>query len=110
MKIKALAYGAIAAVTLLAACKDESKFKIEGTVKNLEGAKKVYLLEADSTQINVVDSVAVGADGKFEIKHSTPFENLYKLRVGTGIYDLIAKNGETINFTADQKIKPEATR
>lgn len=105
MKIKALAYGAIAAVTLLAACKDESKFKIEGTVKNLEGAKKVYLLEADSTQINVVDSVAVGADGKFEIKHSTPFENLYKLRVGTGIYDLIAKNGETINFTADQKDK-----
>ncbi|MFD2871508.1 redoxin domain-containing protein [Mucilaginibacter ximonensis] len=105
MKIKALAYWAMAAVTLLAACKDESKFKIEGTVKNLEGAKKVYLLEADSTQINVVDSVAVGADGKFEIKHSTPFENLYKLRVGTGIYDLIAKNGETINFTTDQKDK-----
>lgn len=105
MKIKALASWAVAAVTLLAACKDESKFKIEGTVKNLEGTQKVYLLEADSAQINVVDSVSVGADGKFEIKHSTPYENLYKLRVGTGIYDVIAKNGETINFTADQKDK-----
>lgn len=108
MKIKALTYGAVAVVTLLTACKDGSKFTIEGTVKNLEGAKKVYLLEADSTQINVVDSVAIGNDGKFVIKHSTPFENLYKLRVGTGIYDLIAKNGETITFTADQKDKNQS--
>lgn len=105
MKIKALSYGALAIITVLAACKDESKFKIEGTVKNAGKINKVYLLEADSTQINVVDSVALGSDGKFEIKHASPYENLYKLRVGTGIYDLIAKNGETITFTTDDNDK-----
>jgi len=105
MKIKALVYSTVAAVTVLAACKDESKFKIEGTVKNAGKTSKVYLLEADSTQINVVDSVPLSSDGKFEIKHSSPYENLYKLRVGTGIYDLIAKNGETITFTTDDSDK-----
>lgn len=105
MKIKALAYGAVAAVTVLAACKDESKFKVEGTIKNADSVKKVYLLEADSSQINVVDSVAVGNDGKFEIKHSAPYQNLYKLRIAGGIYDLIAKNGEVITFSTDQKDK-----
>lgn len=108
MKIKTLAYGAAAAITALTACKDESKFKIEGTIKNADSVKKVYLLEADSTQINVVDSVAVGSDGKFEIKHVAPYENLYKLRIATGIYDLIAKNGEVITFTTDQKDKNHA--
>jgi len=105
MNLKALTYCAITAVTVLAACKDESKFKIEGTIKNADSVKKVYLLEADSTQINVVDSVAVSGDGKFEIKHVAPYENLYKLRVGGAIYDLIAKNGEVIDFSTDQKDK-----
>ncbi|HEY9535711.1 MAG TPA: DUF4369 domain-containing protein, partial [Mucilaginibacter sp.] len=108
MKIQSLAYGIIASVLVLAACKDESKFKIEGTIKNVGAVKKVYLLEADSTQINIVDSVAVGSDGKFEIKHATPYANLYKLRIGTGIFDLIAKNGEVINFTTDLKDKNPA--
>lgn len=108
MKIQSLAYGIIASVVVLAACKDESKFKIEGTIKNAGAVKKVYLLEADSTQINIVDSVAVGSDGKFEIKHATPYANLYKLRIGTGIFDLIAKNGEVINFTTDLKDKNPA--
>jgi len=105
MKIQSLAYGAIASLLVLAACKDESKFKIDGTIKNPGAVKKVYLLEADSAQINVVDSVAINSDGKFEIKHVAPYANLYKLRIGTGIFDLIAKNGEVINFTTDLKDK-----
>ncbi|HWZ34878.1 MAG TPA: TlpA disulfide reductase family protein [Mucilaginibacter sp.] len=105
MKINALAYGALAVVSVLAACKDESKFKIEGTVKNAGKIGKVYLLEADSTQINIVDSVAINGDGKFEIKHASPYENLYKLRIGTSIFDLIAKNGETITFATDDSDK-----
>ncbi|WP_214070541.1 TlpA disulfide reductase family protein [Mucilaginibacter sp. dw_454] len=105
MKIKLLAYSAVAAVLVLAACKDGSKFKIVGTVNNPGDAKKVFLLEADTTQINVVDSVALGADGKFEIKHPAAYENLYKLRIGTAIFDLIAKDGEVITFTTDLKDK-----
>ncbi|GAA4090328.1 TlpA disulfide reductase family protein [Mucilaginibacter panaciglaebae] len=105
MKIQSLTYGAIASLLVLAACKDESKFKIEGTIKTAGAVKKVYLLEADSAQINVVDSVAINSDGKFEIKHSAPYANLYKLRIGTGVFDLIAKNGEVINFTTDLKDK-----
>jgi peroxiredoxin len=105
MKTRSIIYSAIALVLVLASCKDKSVFKISGTLKNPDKVKKVYLLEADSVQISVVDSVAVSADGKFEFKHAAPYANLYKLRIGTGIYDLIAKNGDDIDFSSDQSDK-----
>ncbi|MBC7399481.1 MAG: redoxin domain-containing protein [Mucilaginibacter sp.] len=101
MRIRSTIYSVIALVLVLASCKDESVFKIAGTLQNPGKIKKVYLLEADSTQINIVDSVAVNDAGKFEFKHSTPFANLYKLRIGTSIFDLIAKNGDVIEFTTN---------
>ncbi|MDB5003954.1 MAG: hypothetical protein JWQ34_2179 [Mucilaginibacter sp.] len=108
MKTRSIIYSAIALVLVLASCKDKSVFKISGTLKNPDKVKKVYLLEADSVQISVVDSVAVSSDGKFEFKHAAPYANLYKLRIGTGIYDLIAKNGDDIEFSSDQSDKAHA--
>jgi peroxiredoxin len=108
MKIRSAIYSVIALVFVLASCKDESVFKITGTLQNPGKIKKVYLLEADSTQINIVDSVAVNDAGKFEFKHSTPFANLYKLRVGTSIFDLIVKNGDAIEFSTDVNDKTGA--
>jgi peroxiredoxin len=108
MKTRSAIYSVIALVLVLASCKDESVFKITGTLQNPGKVKKVYLLEADSTQINIIDSVAVNDAGKFEFKHSTPFANLYKLRVGTSIFDLIAKNGDAIVFSTDVNDKTGA--
>jgi peroxiredoxin len=105
MKISAIGYGVVALVMVLASCKDESVFKISGTVKNPDKIKKVYLLEADSTQISVIDSTALTDGGNFSFKRAAPFANLYKLRIGGAIYDLIAKNGDAITFSTDESDK-----
>ncbi len=54
---------------------------------------------ADSTRISVVDSTNLSDQGKFQFKEQAPFANLYKIRVGGSIFDLIAKNGDDISFT-----------
>ncbi|MDB5009827.1 MAG: hypothetical protein JWQ06_616 [Mucilaginibacter sp.] len=85
----------------LISCKDKSVFTISGTVKNPASLKSVYLLEADSSQINVVDSTTLSDGGKFQFKHAAPYGNLFKLRVGGSIFDMVAKNGDAIEFTTD---------
>ncbi|MDB4927160.1 TlpA disulfide reductase family protein [Mucilaginibacter sp.] len=101
MKTRSVVYSLIGLVLLIASCKDESAFKISGTVKNPGSVKKVYLLEADSVQVSVIDSANLSESGKFEFKHPAPYTNLYKLRVSNNIFDLIAKNGDVIDFTTD---------
>lgn len=92
----------IALSVFLFACKDKGTFTISGTIKNPEAIKNIYLLAADSTSINVVDSTTLN-DGKFEFRHKAPYANLYKLRIGGAIFDIIAQNGESIDFTTDLK-------
>ncbi|MDB5159456.1 MAG: hypothetical protein JWR50_4163 [Mucilaginibacter sp.] len=108
MKLHSVVYSIIALVLVMASCKDESVFKISGTLKNPGTIKKAYLLEADSAQINIIDSTAIAQNGKFEFKHPALYANLYKLRIGSAIYDLIAKNGEAIEFTTDENDKTHA--
>jgi peroxiredoxin len=100
MKNRFAACAFIALSFLLFACKDNGTFTISGTIKNPAAIKNIYLLAADSASINVVDSATL-TDGKFEFKHKAPYANLYKLRIGGAIFDFIAKNGETIEFTTD---------
>ncbi len=91
----------IALAFLVASCKDKSAFTLSGTIKNQSSLKMIYLLEADSSQVSVIDSTTLSDGGKFQFKHSAPYANLYKLRVGSTIFDLIAKNGDAIDFTTD---------
>lgn len=100
MKNRFVACAFIALSFLLFSCKDNGSFTISGTVKNPAALKNIYLLAADSASVNVVDSATL-TDGKFEFKHQAPYANLYKLRIGGAIFDLIAKNGERIEFTTD---------
>jgi peroxiredoxin len=86
---------------LLFSCAHKNEFDISGTIKNPGTLKAVYLLAADSTSIAVVDSTMLGQDGTFKFKHNGPYANLYKLRVGGAIYDLIARNGDDITFNTD---------
>ncbi|MDB5141432.1 MAG: hypothetical protein JWQ66_145 [Mucilaginibacter sp.] len=92
-------------ITLLSgfiySCKDKSVFTVSGTITNPGSLKKIYLLAADSTSITVVDSTNLGEGGKFQFKHPGPYANLYKLRAGSNIFDLIAKNGDAIDFSTN---------
>ena len=63
--------------------------------------KKIFLLAADSNTVSVVDSTSLGEGGKFQFKHPGPYANLYKLRAGSNIFDLIAKNGDAIEFSTN---------
>ncbi len=88
---------------LVFSCKNNNSFTLSGTVKSPGSLKEIYLMGADTstTGISVIDSTNLNNEGKFEFKHSTPFANLYKLRIGSNIFDLIAKNGDAIGFTTN---------
>jgi peroxiredoxin len=89
------------AMLALFSCANKTEFNISGTVKNKGTVKAVYLFQADSTTISIVDSTLLSEDGTFKFKHSAAYPNLYKLRIGGSIYDLIAQNGDDINFSTD---------
>ena len=101
MKNRFVLYTLAAIAAVAVSCKDKSAFTLSGTIKNQASLKTVYLLQADSSQVSVVDSTTLGEGGKFQFKHPAPYANLFKLRVGSTIFDLIAKNGEAIDFTTD---------
>ncbi|MDR6941250.1 TlpA disulfide reductase family protein [Mucilaginibacter pocheonensis] len=103
MKNRIILSGIFLLTAFLFSCKDKSAFTISGTIKNPASLKLVYLLEADSTQVKVVDSTSLSEKGKFQFKQAALYPNLYKLRIGESIYDLIAKNGDDIEFSTDLK-------
>jgi len=89
------------ALFALASCKDKNAFKLSGTVDHPGSLKKVYLLAIDSSQLAVVDSANLSEQGKFEFKHAAPYESLFMIRLGSAVFDMIAKNGDNISFTTD---------
>src|ERR1700712_2867123 len=91
-------YAFILGCLTIFSCSDKNAFTISGSVSNPGSLKKIYLIEADSASIKVVDSTQLSEDGKFQFKHSAPYENLYKIRVGGSVFDIIAKNGDAITF------------
>jgi peroxiredoxin len=99
MKKHLIYYSIILASFFIISCKDKNAFTISGTVNNPGSLKQIYLMEADSTQIAVVDSTNLSDQGKFQFKRKSPYPNLYKIRIGGSIFDLIAKNGDAIDFT-----------
>jgi len=101
MKNRLTFYALIFLAFVIVSCKDKSTFTISGTIKNPASLKSIYLLEADSSQIAVIDSTKLSEDGKFQFKHPAPYANLYKLRVGSSIFDVIAQNGDVIDFSTD---------
>jgi peroxiredoxin len=102
MRIRLTAYCTIALLSILIfSCKDKSVFTISGTITNPGSLKKVYLFAADSNSVTMVDSTNLGEGGKFQFKHAAQYANLYKLRAGSNIFDLIAKDGDAINFSTN---------
>jgi peroxiredoxin len=82
----------------LFSCKKNS-FTISGSINNPGSLKKIVLIQQDVNGISVVDSANLSEDGKFEFKHSTPYANIYGLRVGGNVFEFIAQNGQSIDFS-----------
>jgi len=101
MKNRSVLYTLILCSLLIFSCEDKNVFTLSGTVTNPGSLKTIYLLAMDSTQVSVVDSTKLSEDGKFQFKYNAPYANLYKLRVGGSIFDLIAKNGDDITFATN---------
>ncbi|HVW16548.1 MAG TPA: TlpA disulfide reductase family protein [Mucilaginibacter sp.] len=99
--IVAYCCSALLLVAFMSCKKNKAAFTINGTVTNPGSIKKIYLLQADSTAISVVDSTNLGEDGKFRFERSVPYANLFNLRIGSNLFDLIAKNGEDISFSTN---------
>lgn len=83
----------------LFSCKDKNAFTVSGTISNPGAVKKVYLLTADSTAVSIIDSTNINDQGNFQFKHAAPYPNLYKIRAGGSMFDMIAKNGDEISFS-----------
>jgi len=98
-----LIYCAIVGLTAgISSCKDKSAFTISGTINNPGAVKKVYLFQADSAGLSMVDSTNLSENGKFQFKRSSPYQNLFDIRAGkTAVFDVIAKNGDDISFSTD---------
>jgi len=98
-----LIYCAIVGLTAgISSCKDKSEFTISGTINNPGAVKKIYLFQADSAGLSMVDSTNLSENGKFQFKRSSPYQNLFDIRTGkTAVFDVIAKNGDDISFSTD---------
>jgi peroxiredoxin len=99
--MKRISYSIILFSLVLLSCKNKDAFTLSGTITNPGSLKKIYLLEADSTQIAVIDSTNLSEDGKFQFKHPAQYANLFKVRVGGAIFDFIAQNGDAIDFSTN---------
>ncbi|HTD39205.1 MAG TPA: DUF4369 domain-containing protein, partial [Mucilaginibacter sp.] len=89
-------------IGIISSCKDKSAFTISGTISNPGAVKKIYLFQADSTGLTMVDSTNLSENGKFQFKRSSPYQNLFDIRTGkTAVFDVIAKNGDDISFSTD---------
>ncbi|MDB5137930.1 MAG: hypothetical protein JWP37_4533 [Mucilaginibacter sp.] len=102
MKNRFIAYCSIVLLSAqIWSCKDKSAFTISGSITNPGSIKKVFLLAADTSSVAVVDSANLNDQGKFQFKHPGSYANLYKIRAGTNVFDLIAKNGDAIDFSTN---------
>ncbi len=102
MKNKLYTYGIlISMLSALSACHNNASFTVSGDVDNLKPNDKVYLLEVDSTETKKIDSSSINGQHTFQLKATSPFDKLFLLQIGNAQYNIIAKNGDALNFKSD---------
>lgn len=88
-------------VTALGACKDKTKFTIEGKLKNADVKNKVYLYGMASNTMVLLDSTNLSESGEFKFVNTKPEADFFRVNYLTNEYIVIAKNGDEIQLTAD---------
>ena len=88
-------------LAVLAACNNgANKFTVVGDIAGMPEAD-VYLEEMSVENLVVIDSVHVGADGKFELSGSAPEPRLYRLRFPDSRFILLSIDQGTVKVTAN---------
>lgn len=83
------------------ACKDKSKFEINGKFVNATPKTKVYLYNIQRADETAIDSTVLSDKGDFKFSGDAPNVDFFKVRIDNNEYVLIAKNGDVINLEAD---------
>ncbi len=91
----------VSLLVILAACKDNTKFIINGKFENPGVDKKVYLYGMSSNNMVILDSTMLSEKGEFTFKGTAPEADFYRVNNGSSEYMLIAKNGDVVNLDAD---------
>jgi peroxiredoxin len=90
-------------VAVLAACKDTTKFTIEGKFENFENNRKVLLYGMVKDGMAVIDSTVLSEKGEFKFTNMAETPDFYSVRLEGVEYIVIAKNGDKIELKADVK-------
>lgn len=88
-------------VVVFTACKDKTKFTIDGKFENPGTEKTVYLYGMSSNNMVVLDSTILSEKGEFKFKGTAPETDFYRVNNGTNEFMLIAKNGDQVILNAD---------
>lgn len=84
----------------LAACQNEPKFHIEGTITGAEG-KMLYFEASDIEEVETIDSLKLKADGSFDFAGNRPASpEFYRLRVDEKVINLTVDSTETLKVKA----------
>lgn len=104
MKKTIIALFTIVAI-LLSACNETPEFTIKGSISNAEG-KSIYLSHIGIDKSNIIDSVKIKSDGKFEFRQPQPdsydFYRLQADKKGRAI-TIAIDSTETITLRIDNK-------
>ncbi|MNK33175.1 Thiol-disulfide oxidoreductase ResA [compost metagenome] len=91
----------LVAISIFTACKDKSRFTINGKLTNAEAKNKVYLYGMASNSMTLLDSTNLSTNGEFKFTNTKPEADFFRVNYGTNEYIVIAKNGDDIELTAD---------
>ena len=91
-------------ISLLPGCrKSATEFTVTGIVAGAAD-QTIYLENIGLTSVTLLDSVKVGATGKFRFKHPRPeYPDFYRLRLKDQWINFAIDSTEALTFTADAK-------
>ena len=101
----------MAAVVVLTAC-NGNKFSVEGTIEGANDSTTLILEQSSNGEWFIIDSIAVGKDGKYSVSAPAPeVPSIYQLRLGgQGIcfpidsLDHLTINAKLPNFATDYTV------
>jgi peroxiredoxin len=83
------------------ACKDKSKFTVDGKILNAAPKSKIYLFSLIKNNAVAIDSTVLSDKGEFKFSQSSEDPNFFKVTANQNEYVIIAKNGDDIKLEAD---------
>lgn len=86
---------------VLAACKRQADFTVEGVVSGADG-QVMYLENVGVSSVETLDSVRLTAAGEFRFERPRPaYPDFYRLRLNNQLINFSIDSTETISFVAD---------